>query len=385
MLAFNSIVRYIQELNIAHKSSNKSFINILNDFFSLNKRKGILWGEYFSFHFETKSDEFKNSFLGVNEQRFYLDYLNPKKYYTAARNKYFSHLLLNAAGIKNKAELLCCYLPESKIESNNDIGYDYNTVKDILIKKRVTECVIKSPETSHGDNVYLITDVKYHNDYCVLIDHHGNKIELRELLSTMPLIFENRIRQTNQFCRFNPSSVNTIRFMTTLYPDRTAKIIATFIKIGRSGNCVDNAGKGGNVDAAVDINTGRLYNVIQFDGWHNIKQISRHPDNNYRLDGVIIEHWEEIKQKVITFQQSFPWIKAAGWDIAITDNGPYIIEVNDFWDRTGQLFIGKGWRDEIRDCYNSWKCFNAESGVNYDIERGSNRLNIKRLNQITKQ
>ncbi len=385
MLDSKSIIRYIKELNIAHVTSNQSYLKILNDFYLLNKRKGILWGEYFSFHFETKSDDFKNSFLGVNEQRFYLDYLNPKKYYTAARNKYFSHLLLNAAGIKNKAELLCCYLPESKIESDSNIGYDYNTVRNILIKKGVKECVIKSPETSHGDNVYLITDIEYHNSNCILCDCFGNQLELKKLLSATPLIFESRIRQTEQFNNFNQSSVNTIRFMTTLYPHGEAKIIGTFIKIGRSGNFVDNAGRGGNIDAAIDIESGKIHNVIQFDGWHSIKQILKHPDNNCTLDGVIVNNWESIKQKVLSFQQSFPWIKAAGWDIAITDTGPYVIEVNDFWDRTGQLFIGKGWREEIRDCYNSWKHFNADKEVNYETERGNNRLKLKKLNQITKQ
>ena len=57
MLDSKSIIRYIKELNIAHVTSNKSYLKILNDFYLLNKRKGILWGEYFSFHFETKSDD----------------------------------------------------------------------------------------------------------------------------------------------------------------------------------------------------------------------------------------------------------------------------------------------------------------------------------------
>ena len=48
-------------------------------------------------------------------------------------------------------------------------------------------------------------------------------------------------------------------------------------------------------------------------------------------------------------------MKAAGWDIAITDNGPVIVEVNDMWDRTGQLFIRRGWKPEIEECYNAWK------------------------------
>ncbi|MFR5656642.1 MAG: hypothetical protein ACLUDU_00965 [Butyricimonas faecihominis] len=33
------------------------------------------------------------------------------------------------------------------------------------------------------------------------------------------------------------------------------------MKFGRAGVCVDNAGAGGNVDAGVDIKTGRIFNV----------------------------------------------------------------------------------------------------------------------------
>ena len=48
-------------------------------------------------------------------------------------------------------------------------------------------------------------------------------------------------------------------------------------------------------------------------------------------------------------------MKAAGWDIAITDNGPVIVVVYDMCDRTGQLFIRRGWKPEIVECYNAWK------------------------------
>ena len=53
----------------------------------------------------------------------------------------------------------------------------------------------------------------------------------------------------------------------------------------------------------------------------------------------MIENWEGIKQQVLNFQRLIPFVKAAGWDIAITDEGPVVIEVNDIWDRTEQLFL----------------------------------------------
>ena len=83
--------------------------------------------------------------------------------------------------------------------------------------------------------------------------------------------------------------------------------------------------------------------------------IQKHPDTGVQIEDVVINDWEVIKEKVIKFQKAFPFVKAAGWDIAITDNGHVIVEVNDMWDRTGQLFIRRGWKPEIEECYNAWK------------------------------
>lgn len=62
------------------------------------------------------------------------------------------------------------------------------------------------------------------------------------------------------------------------------------------------------------------------------------------------------------FPAAFPFLKAVGWDIAVTEKGPVVIEINDFWDRTGQLFIKRGWRKEIRECYSAWSEYNKKQG-----------------------
>ena len=142
---------------------------------------------------------------------------------------------------------------------------------------------------------------------------------------------------------------------------------------------VDNAGSGGNVDAAVDVETGRIYNVVEFNGWRKAREIKCHPDSGTKMEGVIIENWQAIKDEVQRFQQCFPYCKAAGWDIAITDDGPVVVEVNDFWDRTGQYFIKKGWKKEIRDCYLAWK----KTGKKYTLFRQPNELDSDHLIRIS--
>ena len=65
--------------------------------------------------------------------------------------------------------------------------------------------------------------------------------------------------------------------------------------------------------------------------------------------------WEEIKKRLCEYQAQIPQLKAIGWDVALTENGPVIIEINNYWDTTGQLFLGRGWRDEVQECYEAWK------------------------------
>ena len=332
----------------------------MRDYLSLYESKGLTIDEYYNFEFEKRDESFRKSFLGLNEQRDYLDYLNPIRYYCLARNKYLAHKMLENTGVR-KSVLYCYYQPEATYMESDECAGDIQNVLRILKKKSVESCVIKTTESSHGDNVWVIKAIDYQEDNAKMTRFDGQEIMLSEVLGTDALIFESVVHQTGQFSAFNTSSVNTVRFMTTLWPDGTARIIATFIKIGRAGKCVDNAGSGGNVDVCVDTETGEVKYAIQYDGWRNIKDIEKHPDSGNQLNGVIIENWDAIKSEVIKFQQAFPYCKAAGWDIAITDDGPVIIEVNDFWDRTGQYFIRRGWRDEIRDCYLAWQ----KTGKNY--------------------
>lgn len=344
--------------------SLKQRLFVFYDFRKLKKQKGLIRIEYRNFEFEKQPEEFRQTFLGLNEQRYYLDYLNPIKYYSLARNKYLAHKVLENTGIR-KSTLYCYYQPEGKVIDSDEIANNLSDVCRILKAKNVTECVIKTTETSHGDNVYVVKFLAFEISDCKLTLFNNKVIQLSEILGQDPIIFESVVRQTAQFESFNASSVNTIRFMTVLYPDNKARLAGIWMKFGRAGRCVDNAGSGGNIDACVDMVNGEIKYVTEFNGWRNVKAITHHPDSGTLLEGVKIDNWQEIVKQVFHFQECFPFIKAAGWDIAITDEGPVVIEVNDFWERTGQYFIRRGWRNEIRDCYLAWK----ETGMQCKMHR----------------
>ncbi len=360
-------------------------VRVMFDFLQLHFSKGLNMNEYYQFEFEKRSERFRREFLGENEQRHYLDLLNPVKYYIVARNKFMAHKMLENTGIR-KSTLYGYYQPEGRVGVNDEIASDLAGVLRILRDKSVDSCVIKTTESSHGDNVWVIRHIEYQERDAVLERFDGQRLMLSDVLGNQPLLFEGVVRQTQQFADFNASSVNTVRFMTALYPDGEAKLVAAFIKIGRAGRCVDNAGGGGNVDVCVDPDSGTIRYAIQYDGWRRITDIDNHPDSGNPLNGVVIDNWQAIKQQVLAYQQAFPYIKTAGWDIAITDDGPVVIEVNDMWDRTGQYFIRRGWRNDIRDCYLAWQRYYQDLPERYPVMgRLQQRLGAKRIRKIVKK
>lgn len=347
-------------LNTMHKESGKGWLSLFWEIHRLIKDRGFTLPEIFENELDLRGKDYQESFLNLKEQRHFLRLLNPKKYFSLARNKYLSHILLESLGITDMSRLYLYYNPELIASSAKRTANDLNSVMSLLRDEHVQSFVIKTTEDSHGDNVKVVNEIIDNGSDMLMVQHDGSMIKLSEILGKEPLIFEEVIVQSPQMMAFNPSSVNTVRFMTVLYPNNEARVIAGFMKMGRAGACVDNAGNGGNVDTGVNIENGQLYDAVCFNGWRQSVKITNHPDSGVKVEGVFIENWNTIKAKVCEFQKALPFIKAAGWDIAITEDGPKIIEVNDMWDRTGQIFIGRGWRNEIRDCYNAWQKYYSE-------------------------
>lgn len=349
----NRIIDNIKWIRKVSKEADKSVLHILVDFLRLHKTALVSKKEYTNYRLYNADKSFRGSFLSMGRAWQLWDVLNPKGYACIARDKYLSHCLLENLQIP-KSDLYIYYNPQLATNTEK-LACNYEGVISIIKDLNIKQCVIKpSQDSAHGQGVIVCNDIEILDNKCLLKKFDGETVELKSILREQPLLFESIVKQNQQFASFNQSSVNTVRMMTALYPNNEVKLIASFIKIGRTGSCVDNAGNGGNVDVAIDITTGKLYNAIEFNSWHNIIKITHHPDTKNPIEGEFIQQWGKIVKDVCDFQARIPQIKIIGWDVAITEQGPVIIEINNWWDTTGQLFIKRGWKKEVIDCYKAW-------------------------------
>ena len=139
-----------------------------------------------------------------------------------------------------------------------------------------------------------------------------NRIFLEELVKQHP--------DMNKLCK---KSVNTMRIMT--FNDHgKSRIIWMGLRVGNGINSIDNFhAKGMAVN--IDINTGKLVgNAID----KNLNEYEEHPFTHVKFDGFQIPCFEEAKKMVLEASLRSDKILVVGWDVAISDRGPVIIEGN---------------------------------------------------------
>lgn len=101
-------------------------------------------------------------------------------------------------------------------------------------------------------------------------------------------------------------------------------------KIALPPNDTDNFGMGnhGNLLANVDLVTGEVQTVIG-GFWPKTQVFERHPVTGVSFEGFQLPGWAQILDICKLGGAVFPLMKIHHWDIALTDQGPVILELND--------------------------------------------------------
>lgn len=138
------------------------------------------------------------------------------------------------------------------------------------------------------------------------------------------------IRQHPDVSRIFPHAINTLR-IDTLLQDGTCIHNAAVVRFGTGTLNVDNWDKGA-VAVGVDLETGTLMRT----GWRKNKFADQHgfdthPDTGIRFEGYQLPFWQESKALICKAAKVFEPLRSLGWDVALTETGPMLVEVNDVW------------------------------------------------------
>ncbi|MBQ2945816.1 MAG: hypothetical protein IJD95_04550 [Clostridia bacterium] len=144
-------------------------------------------------------------------------------------------------------------------------------------------------------------------------------------------IAEECVVQHGDIAALNPYSVNTLRIVT-LRANGKPNLLYGFMKIGTNKAVVDNMNSGGFV-SPIDLESG----ILTHPGYDMSKNTyTVHPDTKREIVGFQIPYWSECAEMCLKAAEKFPEVGYVGWDVAITENGPLLIEGNPF---PGHVFL----------------------------------------------
>ncbi|HTN08908.1 sugar-transfer associated ATP-grasp domain-containing protein [Agriterribacter sp.] len=157
-------------------------------------------------------------------------------------------------------------------------------------------------------------------------------------------LLEAYVLQNDALMRLSPSALNTVRLITQLYKGEVI-IIAGRLRISINAK-VDNV-SAGNVIVPVDKASGRVTGPGIYADITKPDEYT-HPVTGVHLIGFEIPFWSECVRLVTQAALRIPENCSIGWDVAVTNEGPLLIEGNHNWHYLSlQMPDKKGYKKEM--------------------------------------
>jgi len=152
--------------------------------------------------------------------------------------------------------------------------------------------------------------------------------ELSEQSLEYDVLVQEQLRNHPALAPLAPAALSTVRLLTLRGLDGAVRVLFAVAKIPTGIAATDHM-KHGGLGAPVDLATGRLQRAVRKDPKTLVAFCNRHPDTGAAIEGFQLPHWESTKQLVVRAHEALERLVCIGWDVAILETGPAIIEGND--------------------------------------------------------
>ncbi len=163
----------------------------------------------------------------------------------------------------------------------------------------------------------------------------GERVDARELIRRLaeqsrdhPIVLQRCLEPHPLMRTLAPDAISTIRCVTYESPAGEARLLRAMVRIPMAGMIVDNMNAGGTI-ASIDPETGRLSSCI---AWSNglLRRSAVLPGTGIPVEGVAMPLWSEARRIALDAQRAagLPFL---GWDLAVCEGGPILLEANIRW------------------------------------------------------
>lgn len=141
-------------------------------------------------------------------------------------------------------------------------------------------------------------------------------------------LFQETIKQHSELNKLNSSCLNTIRIDTFIDSDGKIDVISAFIRMSIDNSYVDNISRGG-CKVGIDLQTGKLKkNGYPELHTYGVKVLTEHPFTGIKFENFSIPFFTQVIELVLQVASYMPQLRLVGWDVAIAESGPILVEGN---------------------------------------------------------
>ena len=335
-------------VQISYKASQYYHTNYFKTFLRgihLMKKKYFLPEVAFKFGlFNPKlSAQALSQYVSRKQFKLFLLSLNPESLEPLLEDKSIFYLYCVASEIPIP-KLYALFFKESLGWSNNGLSLRNQDEWQRFFRDHLPqEFVIKPARGVYGDQVLPLTRSKDK-----FIDPFGKSYKPEQIylyLSTNQkydsFIIQERLKNHSDLIRLSDTqSLQTVRVCTFIDKRGAFQIVHSHFRIITKQNVIDNfkLGETGNLEAWVNVNTGVLDPAIEMrHKGCGMQRVDAHPKTGVFFKGFELPMWTEICKLTETIAFKFLPIRTIGWDIAMTPNGPFVLEGNIWYDPCNQL------------------------------------------------
>lgn len=324
-----SFGKFFDVVNTAHQRSGKSKIACFFDILHCMKKFDAGYYDYIIFQFYNLTEEQRDTYLTRFRSKKLIQQINDETYSHCFDNKNeFNDIFKNYIGRE--------FVDMATANKEEVVGY-FERKDKIFAKMTDLSC-------GHGAELLKTADFKSADEFYEYVKGKG--------FGTLEDVLENH----PDIAAVYPHSANTMRMITIIGDDGLPYLIYSVQKFGNNDRIVDNYG----VHGPVDLETGEFLYPAHPGETTADELFTEHPYTGHPLVGFKTPYFKEAKEMVLKAAMVIPQMRYVGWDVAITPNGPAIIEGNnycahDFWQLPGQTPGGIGIIPELKKIIPSFK------------------------------
>ena len=181
-----------------------------------------------------------------------------------------------------------------------------------------------------GVTRYRFRDDRYHNDEGTAYTAEELLDRLAQLSVKVPQFLQPKLVNHVGLLPLTAAALSTARVVTFIDREGKAHFVGAVLRMPFGTGAADNFHQAG-LASAIDEQTGKLGRAVRRRPDHPPDTYDIHPDTGTRITDFEVPCWREALQLCLDAQEAFPEFLSIGWDVAITEQGPALLEGNQDW------------------------------------------------------